>query len=211
MLAEDKATKEERFAEKGWDYRAGIYKEINGVGKKLATTADEGGFFSDYLGSITRTADRKSWPLFAHEPTPEDISQGMEGNCWVLSALASLKPKQIKDAMMDNGDGSVTVRFYRDKGFHEENEPKDAGMEPVYVTVDKNVKTNGAFDCLWVQVFLKAYTLFLQNENENEFKYKLSNKAKKQIADDTIDYGYVANGGVPSEALANFLGVRSES
>ncbi len=121
MVAESKTTKEERYAEKGWDYQPGAHKEINGVGKRQVTSADDGGFFSDYLGSITKTADRRNWPLFAHEPTPEDISQGMEGNCWVLAALASLKPQQIKDTMLDNGDGSVTVRFFRNKYSDEEN------------------------------------------------------------------------------------------
>lgn len=226
MASESKETKEERYAQKGWDYQPGVHKEINGVGKKMVTSADDGGFFSDYLGSMTRTADRRNWPLFAHEPTPEDISQGMEGNCWVLAALASLKPQQIRDTMLDNGDGSVTVRFFRNKYSDEENvkspdelreeqkkgvkDSKKENFEPVYVTVDKIVKTNGALDCLWVQVFLKAYTLFLQTQKDNEFKYKTSNKADKRIPDDTIDYGYVANGGTSSVAMAHILGVRTE-
>lgn len=75
-----------------------------------------------------------SWvnaPLFMVDPKPEDIRQGMIGNCYLLSALGSLasqNPAFIKSMITDNNDGTYTVRFYEDR-------------KPVFVKVDGRMPT----------------------------------------------------------------------
>ena len=102
---------------------------------------------------------KKDEPLFAHEPSPNDVVQGSLGNCYFLatmSAIAEQNPDFIKGMMKDNGD-TVTVRFYENG-------------KPLYVTVEKTVpaeradraeETKSAFrygrGSLWIQMLEKAF------------------------------------------------------
>lgn len=98
--------------------------------------------------------------LFPHEPSPNDIKQGTGvQDCFFLSALtqmAATRPADIKKAMRDNGDGTVTVRFF----------DKDNGNKPVYVMVNKTVNQTitgqnfYAASSLWVQMMEKAFVEF---------------------------------------------------
>ena len=103
--------------------------------------------------------DKKDMPLFPHDPSPNDINQGGLGDCYLLSALAAVaehNPQKIRDCMRDNGDGTVTVRFYQQNT--DEITGENKGYTPVYVTVDKMVpESTGAEDCLWAQVIERAY------------------------------------------------------
>lgn len=61
-------------------------------------------------------ADRRKDSLFPHEPSINDVKQGNLGDCYLLagvSALINEHPEKIKECMKDNGDGTVTVRFYQ--------------------------------------------------------------------------------------------------
>lgn len=77
-----------------------------------------------------------------------------------LLRMAATDPKKIKDSMRDNGDGTVTVRFFKE---NKESHSK----EPAYVTVNKTVnklagKANVyASSSLWVQMMEKAYIEYL--------------------------------------------------
>ena len=103
-------------------------------------------------------------PLFDGMPKPADVQQGFLGDCYLLSSLLSISaqdPTKITEAMRDNNDGTVTVRFYTDF------------QQPVYVTVDKSVavlknpdnparKGQAVYSqdrpgSLWVQMIEKAY------------------------------------------------------
>jgi len=95
--------------------------------------------------------------LFPHDPSPNDIKQGVGiQDCFALSVLSQMAekdPKAIKDMMRDNGNGTVSVRFY-DK-LHDDKE--------VFVTVNKTTNKDlfghniYASSSLWVQMMEKAY------------------------------------------------------
>lgn len=56
--------------------------------------------------------------LFPHEPSIHDIQQRTVQDCYMMSSLAAIAhftPEYIKQSMRDNGDGTVTVRFYDEK------------------------------------------------------------------------------------------------
>ena len=60
----------------------------------------------------------KNQSLFPHEPSIHDIQQRTVQDCYMMSSLATIAhftPEYIKQSMRDNGDGTVTVRFYDEK------------------------------------------------------------------------------------------------
>jgi type VI secretion system secreted protein VgrG len=69
----------------------------------------------------------KKGPLFKKPASPDDIKQGMVGDCYLLASLgavAHVHPGKIDKMMKDNGDGTVTTTFENGK---------------VPVTVDKEI------------------------------------------------------------------------
>lgn len=89
-------------------------------------------------------ADRSKDPLFAHEPSLNDVKQGCLGDCYMLAGVSTLikeHPEKIKECMKDNGDGTVTVRFYQ-KFSQLDDESK---AEYYLNTTDEHIKT------LWYQ------------------------------------------------------------
>lgn len=57
-------------------------------------------------------------PLFEHIPQIQDVEQGSVGDCYFMAAVASViqhGPKQLMDNIRDNGDNTVTVRFFRER------------------------------------------------------------------------------------------------
>lgn len=92
-------------------------------------------------------------PLFPHEPSLNDIAQGGVGDCYLLAALSAvvnMSPQFIKDCMRDNGDGTVTVRFFEKPG---DNETAH------FVKIKKAVPEGEPYakGALWVQMIEHAY------------------------------------------------------
>ena len=101
----------------------------------------------------------KDTPIFPHEPTINDLRQGKVSNCYMLAGttgLVNLDPELIKKCIKDNGDGTVTVRLYK------ESQRMGAPRVPMFVRVPKRVPklamggeilSSGA---LWMQLIERA-------------------------------------------------------
>ena len=109
--------------------------------------------------------DKRDMPLFPHDPSPSDINQGALGDCYMVAVLANIaktEPDKIKEAMRDNGDGTVTVRLYQsvipnDVNYFAPNATPPTKMVPFYVTVEKTVPPDAATqNCLWAAMIEKA-------------------------------------------------------
>jgi hypothetical protein len=100
-------------------------------------------------------------PLFASSgPSKDDIFQGSVGDCYfmaTLSAIADENPGYIRNMVVDLGDGTYAVRFYRNGS-------------PEYVRVDADLWVEngttpkyadlGQEDSIWVPIVEKAYAFF---------------------------------------------------
>ena len=100
-------------------------------------------------------------PLFEKEPCIEDVKQGAIGDCFLMAGLGSMVSKDpgvIKRSILDNGDGTITVRLFDKKG--DEKEPE---FEEKFITFEKSVlqsdEGDHAKDSLWVQMLEKAYAI----------------------------------------------------
>lgn len=109
-------------------------------------------------------------PLYADGIHPDDVMQGAISDCFFVSslaALANLDPDIIRDAIVDNGDGTYTVTLY-DGG--ERRDITVTGEIPIAEYYDEDTDTwfpgrapaAGAGDGeLWVRVMEKAYASML--------------------------------------------------
>ncbi len=89
---------------------------------------------------------------------PDAIKQGMIGNCYFESAVASLaatEPEAIQKMIKDNGDGTFTVTF------------PGASDEPITVKApteaEMGLYNQGGKDGTWACVLEKAYGAYCQN------------------------------------------------
>ncbi|MDG2305282.1 MAG: C2 family cysteine protease [Candidatus Binatia bacterium] len=117
---------------------------------------------SKHLSFVSKT-NFKDRPLFsAFGASKDDVFQGSVGDCYFLAALsivADSDPEHIRKMVVDLGDGTYAVRFYR-------------GGIPTYVRVDADLYTNkndssdlwyadlGVQNSLWVPIIEKAYAVF---------------------------------------------------
>lgn len=70
------------------------------------------------MGITPSWVDVSDQPLFAHEPCVNDIQQRLLGDCYLQAAISSFllkTPIGLKECLRDNGDGTVTVRFFQRK------------------------------------------------------------------------------------------------
>ncbi|MCR5097879.1 MAG: hypothetical protein K6B14_02910 [Lachnospiraceae bacterium] len=131
------------------DFSGKTLKEVSGDKSDPGSTRNA--FMNNDL--MREWIDVKDMPIFPHEPTINDLRQGKISNCYMLAATTSLiqhDPQAIKNIIHDNGDGTATVRLYKEIG------------KPVFIRVDKVVprlKTGGAIMSsgpLWMQLIEMA-------------------------------------------------------
>lgn len=82
-------------------------------------------------------SNQKDTPLFAHEPTVNDLKQHLVSNCYMVAstaALVNINPSLLKDCIKDNGDGTVFVRLYKKE------------ERPVKKTVSEEIEKENKFD-----------------------------------------------------------------
>jgi hypothetical protein len=123
--------------------------------------------------------------LFVGGISPSDVAQGRLGDCFFLATLAGFaqtKPEVLREAIVDNGNGTFTARFFEVDSVY--------GHQPVYVTVDSDIPTlNGLpmyaqtpYGELWPAMLEKAYAKFRGS------------------------YGSIGNGGLPGEVVFALTG-----
>ena len=137
------------------------------------------------IRKVSYWSNQKDTPLFAHEPTINDLKQRLVSNCYMMAGTAGLvefSPKLLKDCIVDEGD-SVVVRLYEWQEIEQEKpaetEPDGMGdtddddmlsveiielmpkLVPIYVRVSKEIPRIAGADALssgalWMQMIEKA-------------------------------------------------------
>ena len=148
--------------------------------------------------------DCTNQPLFATEPSADDLIQGDLGDCFMITGLKAIvekDPTLIKEAMRDEGN-TVVVRFHDHKS-----------LNPVYIRVKKSTanteytytdsegKTNtrvirkGAKGALWVNILEKA------------FSYARPLLHDPRLLDSSArGFNVIGGGGVPADFARIFIG-----
>lgn len=145
-----------------------IPSSFNGAIGKLLTSSVDPALSATSTGLHYERIDGE---LYADSgPASSDIEQNALGDCYFMAALGSVvagDPELIRDMIRDEGNGSYSVRFYR--------EQSDGTFRHVWVRVDAdlpvdaegNVAYAGAKDSdgdgkreLWVALVEKAYARF---------------------------------------------------
>lgn len=142
--------------------------------------------------AVKHSEDKRD--LFSSPPVLADVKQGAIGNCYFMATLMALinmpgGPAWIMEHMIDNGDGTVTVKLYDQSG------------KPHEITVEKSLRDDhGSFliwgsrfpqrsqGALWVGILEKAFTAFSCHGN----------------------YILLGNGGEPIRVLEILTGKRAE-
>ncbi len=149
-------------------------------------------------------------PLFAG-PSGEDdvhandIDQRSLGDCYYVSALAGLAnhdPDMIRDAIVDNGDGTYTVTLW---------EERDGSYQPVEVTVTADMPVTEVWDetaGVWEEK--SSYTL---GDADGELWPRIFEKAyAHHLGDGDLVAGYdEIIGGDGADALTALTGVEGQT
>lgn len=137
--------------------------------------------------------------LFVNGPSYADVRQGAVGDCYYVAALAEFaqnNPQALRQMFTDNGDGTFTIRFYR-------NGQAD------YVTVDRYLPTNSSGSATYAS-FGGRY-----DSTSNELWVALAEKAYAQINESgwlgrTAGNSYAAiDGGYSDLAMEHLTGVNA--
>lgn len=135
-------------------------------------------------------------PLFSrtkgeqHDVSPNDIVQGALGSCYflvALTAVARADPDYVKNMIVDNLDGTVSVRFFKDTGgntYREEwvrvgrSVPVDPNGRPLYVSNELGGQPHRE---LWPSLVEKAYASWKGAGWYYNIHYGHTNEAMSEI------------------------------
>ena len=110
-------------------------------------------------GTIYR--DFSSDPLFSTTgPSPDDVVQGNVGDCYLLSVLSSVAKTdawRIRQSVLDLGDGTYLVQFWRGGTAHFIRVDGELPTWPDGTLAYANVGAQGS---IWVPIMEKAFVLF---------------------------------------------------
>jgi len=106
-------------------------------------------------------------PLFPTTgPTLDDVDQGLDGDCWLLSALGALAqtdPNAIRQTVVSLGDGTFAVRLGGENYYRVDadlpGQYVDFGLPGVSIWTLKYAKL-GTERSLWVAIVEKAYAYY---------------------------------------------------
>ena len=149
------------------DYKKVTKEDKPKAGKNFQNIKD-GYVKQDDLLDVNRVEDAKNlkyteqfdpltYPLFPHTPKKEDVVQVGLGDCYFLAALISVvnkSPAHFRSHMKDHGDGTVTVKLYKDIG-----QAKNVTIKKSVVMTDSYFNSQDAFagGALWAKLYEKAY------------------------------------------------------
>lgn len=139
-----------------------------------------------------------------NEVDMNDVRQGQIGDCFVMSAIASVAkndPEAIKRMIRDNGDGTYTVTFKQRKmNFLGPVEYED---KQVTVKADfaKRAGQSGDYGEIWPLIIEKAYAQF---KKEQMPQLGLLGPSPTDV------YDPIANGGNPAEVIEALTGRPAE-
>ena len=120
--------------------------------------------------TMRKWVDVSEEPLFCHEPTVNDLRQGKVSNCYMIASttgLVGIDASILKNAIRDNGDGTATVRLFKEGSV-------DHPALPYYIRVKKEVPklvTGGdilSSGALWMQLIEKA-AAFMGRDGEKGY------------------------------------------
>lgn len=105
-------------------------------------------------------------PLFGNTgPTENDISQGQTGDCYflaTLSSVAKINPQRIRQSVVDFGDGTYGVRYFKSGA---ENYVRVDGDLPSYSWGTPAYANVGSNSSIWVAIMEKAFCYFRKGLN----------------------------------------------
>lgn len=139
---------------------------------------------------------RDSLVLFPNgDPKPEDLRQGLVGDCWLqaslISFLTAFGPAPIKKIFTDLGGGKVAVKIHDAVGLDEKGQVK---WEPKTVLVNKqivNYKYYNESDALWSHILQQAVIKSnVRNHYNKLFGKEFSGKEKRG----KVSYDVIASG-----------------
>jgi len=127
-------------------------------------------------------------PLFPHPPTPADIKQLGLGDCYLQAVLISIavsNPAHLQHMLTDNGDDTVSVRFYT----VDETHPNAPVFTEKVIRVNKTLPETATGQALyqggapWARVMQKAFAAFAQLHGQYGVAYSpTKGEGFKQIA-----------------------------
>jgi hypothetical protein len=117
-------------------------------------------------------------PLFDHAPCMEDVRQGEIGDCYLLGAINAIMRQPegsdvIQHLMHDDGNGMVTVRLFKDAGYHYVRLRKTVVHEYRGSFLGKRYGTGRVLHnqgAVWVSLLEKAYLGFILADQSKSYK-----------------------------------------